>query len=134
MFTSLSMNGADEQSSINHADLTIVFTTMEHIPTLLKLAARTPLKMIVSIDDLSGEAKKILTSWADVLKIQLLEFRDRKNNFIFGLYLFLKLTGRAVEQIGKENLVEPFSATMQQIACICYTSVSSPVGNSLIHI
>jgi len=29
-----------------------------------------------------------------------------------------------VEQIGKTNVIEPFPATMEQIASICYTSVS----------
>ena len=118
----------DAQISINHAHITVIFVTKGHIPTLLKIAPKTPLKLIVCIDDLSEEAKKILTSWGDVQKVQILELRDSKNISIYDSNLFL--TSHKVEQIGKVNPIEPFPATIEQIASICYTSVSSFVTDN----
>jgi hypothetical protein len=116
------------RTSIHHAELTVIFATKEHIPTLLKLAPKTPLELIVCIDNLSNELKKILTSWADVQKVKLLELRESMIVIVHDIYFWL--TSRKVEQIGKENPVEPFPAVMEQIASICYTSVSVLIINS----
>ena len=63
--------------SINHSHLTVVFATVQHIPTLLALASKVPmLKMIVSIDDLQDEPKRILTAWGNVAKVEVTELRD----------------------------------------------------------
>ncbi|EIN07731.1 acetyl-CoA synthetase-like protein [Punctularia strigosozonata HHB-11173 SS5] len=102
---------------INHAYLTVVFVGPQHIPTVLKLAPRIPcLKMVVSLDDLSAEAKPLLTSWADSVNIKLTTLRE-------------------LEALGKENLIEPIPATPDQLATICYTSgtTSNPKGVLLTH-
>jgi len=98
---------------VKHSHLTVVFTTKEHIPTLLKLAPKTPLRMIVCIDNLSEEVKKILAAWGSIQKVKLLELRD-------------------IEQIGKANLMEPIPATSDQIASICYTSGTTNVPKGVI--
>lgn len=55
---------------INHAELTIIFSTMDHIPSLLKMASKTPLlKLIVSIDALSPEISKVFTEWGQTHNI-----------------------------------------------------------------
>jgi hypothetical protein len=46
---------------------------------LLKIAPITVLKLLVCIDDVSEETKKILTSWGDVQKVRVLELRESKN-------------------------------------------------------
>lgn len=92
------------------------------------MAPNTPLKLIVCIDNLSNEVKKILTSWADVQKVKLLELRESMIVIVHDIYF--GLTSRKVEQIGKENPVEPFPAVIEQIASICYTSVSVLIINS----
>lgn len=56
---------------INHAELTCVVASLQHIPTLLSIAPQCPgLKMIISMDalengDLPGHSKRdLLTAWA----------------------------------------------------------------------
>jgi long-chain acyl-CoA synthetase len=64
-------------SSINHAHLSVIFATANHLPSLLKLAPKCPgLKLIVSIDDLSAEAKTLATTWAQAQGIEVRELRD----------------------------------------------------------
>lgn len=53
---------------INHASLPAVVTSLNHIPTLLKLASRCPtLKLIISLDPLSNGTELPGTSKADLL-------------------------------------------------------------------
>ncbi|KAH0584041.1 hypothetical protein H2248_009615 [Termitomyces sp. 'cryptogamus'] len=102
---------------INHAHLTVIFSTSDHIPTLLKLAPKVPfVKLIVCIDDLLPEAKQILTEWAHSQNVQLKQIRE-------------------VEIDGKASPSEPIRATHTAIASICYTSgtTSNPKGVVLTH-
>ncbi|KAG6874279.1 hypothetical protein C0995_001504 [Termitomyces sp. Mi166 len=104
-------------SEINHAHLTVIFSTSDHIPTLLKLASKLPfMKLIVCIDDLTPEAKQILTEWATSQNVQLKQLRE-------------------VEIDGKVSPLEPIRATPDAVASICYTSgtTSDPKGVVLTH-
>jgi long-chain acyl-CoA synthetase len=71
-------NDADNVTSINHSQLSVVFTTRDHVETLIKLAPKVPsMKMIVCIDDLQPDVKKVLVEWAKSAGgIDLQEFRD----------------------------------------------------------
>ncbi|KII88692.1 hypothetical protein PLICRDRAFT_689891 [Plicaturopsis crispa FD-325 SS-3] len=109
--------GRDSVGDINHAHLTVIFATSQHIPTLLKLAPKVPiLKLIVSIDDLSAESKSILTTWAGVQNVQVKELRD-------------------IEELGKLHPAEPTSAKPSDIVSLCYTSgtTNNPKGVVLKH-
>ncbi|KAG6854926.1 hypothetical protein C0991_009749 [Blastosporella zonata] len=102
---------------IDHANLTVIFSTSDHIPTLLKLVHKVPkLKLIVCIDDLTPEANQILTEWAVSQSVQLKQLRE-------------------IEIYGKANLSQPIRATPHAIASICYTSgtTSNPKGVVLTH-
>lgn len=65
---------------INHANLSVVFSESDKIPTLLRLAPSVPmLKLIVCIDDLTPETNKILTEWSASQNVQLKELREREH-------------------------------------------------------
>ncbi|KAF5373058.1 hypothetical protein D9758_001668 [Tetrapyrgos nigripes] len=102
---------------IDHAHLSIVFSTPDHLPTLLKAKPKTPmLKIIVSIDALTPESKAILTQWGQAVGVKVMELSE-------------------VEALGKANLMEPIRAKPEQLASICYTSgtTSNPKGALLTH-
>ena len=73
--------------SIEHAHLSIVFSTSDHIPTLLKLASKVPmLKTIVCINIISPEAARVLKEWSQTLGLSFKLFSE-------GLWtIFLVLT------------------------------------------
>nr|GAT59645.1 acetyl-CoA synthetase-like protein [Mycena chlorophos] len=102
---------------INHSHLTVVFTTLDHVPTLLKLAPKTPcLKMIVSLDPISPETSQVFTEWGQTLNIVVKD-----------IYEF--------EALGQAHLTEPITPAVNDIAFICYTSgtTSMPKGVVLTH-
>ena len=50
--------------SINHAQITVVFSSLIHVTELLRMAPKLPkLKMIVSLDEVDEEMKRVLTGW-----------------------------------------------------------------------
>lgn len=58
--------------SINHSGLSVIFASVNHLAELVKLAPKTPhVKMIVSLDDLEPELKRVLTSWAGQHNIKI---------------------------------------------------------------
>ncbi|TEB35960.1 long-chain-fatty-acid-CoA ligase [Coprinellus micaceus] len=109
--------GKDSVGDINHSHLTVVFTSGDHVSTLLKLIPKTPtLKLIVSFDELPEEATKAFKEWAQTQGVEfqtLVEF----------------------EAIGKANVLPSIPATPNAVASICYTSGTTnlPKGVVLSH-
>jgi long-chain acyl-CoA synthetase len=102
---------------INHAQLPIIFTTPDHIPALLKMSSKIPtLKVIVSFDPLDKQVRNALSSWGETVGIQVKELSE-------------------IESYGEANLIDPFPASVDQIASLCYTSgtTSNPKGAILTH-
>ncbi|KAJ7445716.1 hypothetical protein B0H11DRAFT_1746452 [Mycena galericulata] len=108
--------GKDSVGEINHAHLTIIFSTVEHIPNLLKLGPKTPLKLIVSLDPLSPELSKVFTEWGQTHNILVKDIHE-------------------IEALGQANLIAPIPAVPSDIASICYTSgtTNMPKGVVLTH-
>jgi long-chain acyl-CoA synthetase len=108
--------------SINHANLTVVFATSDHIPTLLKLVPKVPdLKMIVCVDSVPLNVATIFREWSQSHGLVFRQFVERL--FLPFCYLLHSEIHTAVESFGKANLVEPIPAYPDLIASICYTSV-----------
>lgn len=102
---------------INHAHLSIIFATSEHISTILKLAPKlSTLKMIVCIDKLPLEAANLIREWSQTHGLKFKEFLE-------------------LEAEGKANLLQPIPATPNTVASICYTSgtTNNPKGVVLLH-
>jgi len=102
---------------INHAHLSIVFTTADHIPALLKLAPKVAvMKMIVSFDALSPDAYKAFVAWGETVGVQVKELSE-------------------LEKYGEEHLIPPLPVSPDTIASLCYTSgtTSQPKGAVLTH-
>ncbi|KII88699.1 hypothetical protein PLICRDRAFT_41910 [Plicaturopsis crispa FD-325 SS-3] len=102
---------------INHAHLTVIFVTPTQIPSLLKMAPAIPmLKLIVSVDELSPDAKRILGTWGEVQGVQVKELWE-------------------LEALGKADPVDIVEPTYEQVATLCYTSgtTSKPKGVVLTH-
>ena len=59
----------------------MIFSTSDHLPTLLKLADKTPqVKLLVSMDDLTDEAKKVLVEWGEIYGIRIMELSERASH------------------------------------------------------
>ncbi|KAF9532324.1 hypothetical protein CPB83DRAFT_847650 [Crepidotus variabilis] len=102
---------------INHAHTTVIFSTSDHIPTLIKGKVKLPnLKMIVCIDKVSRDASKLLGQWSHSQGVIFKEFAE-------------------FEAYGKANLTDPIPAHPDQIVSICYTSGTTnvPKGALLKH-
>ncbi|KAJ8519883.1 hypothetical protein ONZ45_g3204 [Pleurotus djamor] len=101
----------------NHAQCSIIFASFNHVSTLLKMADKLPyVKMVVSLDNFSPEARQVATAWGAAVNIQVKDLSD-------------------LEELGKAHLLEPTRPDPNSIACICYTSgtTSNPKGALLTH-
>ena len=66
-------------SSINHSDLSVVFAAPEHIPFLLTLSPKLPtLKMVVSIEPLEDDEKRVLNAWAKSRNLKFMDIAERE--------------------------------------------------------
>ncbi|KAI9787351.1 MAG: hypothetical protein M1816_007637 [Peltula sp. TS41687] len=108
---------------INHSALVCVVTSINHIPTLLKLKARCPtLELIVSIDPLDngerpGESKAaLLRSLAENLAVQVYDIRE-------------------VEALGRSHPLPYHAPNSEDTITISYTSgtTGNPKGVVLTH-
>ncbi|GBE82345.1 acetyl-CoA synthetase-like protein [Sparassis latifolia] len=102
---------------INHAEISVVFVTLDHIPFLLQLGPKVPtLRMIVVMDSISPESRKILGAWGQERNIIVRDILE-------------------VEELGAQNPMDPVRATPDQLATICYTSgtTGNPKGVMLTH-
>jgi long-chain acyl-CoA synthetase len=89
----------------NHAPLSVVIASADHLPTLLKNAANTPcLRYIVSMDKLPAQEATILKTWAASVGLELLLLEE-------------------LESYGQEAVdIHPRPPTAQMPATISYTS------------
>ncbi|KAJ7632188.1 hypothetical protein FB45DRAFT_1057323 [Roridomyces roridus] len=101
---------------INHAHLTIIFATLDHIPGLLKIVHKTPLKVIVSIDALTPETSRVLTEWGQVHGVLVKDLNE-------------------MVALGQANLIELLPVSPSDVASICYTSgtTNMPKGVVITH-
>lgn len=77
----------DAEYIITHANLTIIFASSQHVPTLLALGSRIPkIKVIVSIDELNTQTKNIFSTWGKERGIRVIDFKERE------LYYFAERT------------------------------------------
>lgn len=62
-------------SRIQHSSVPIIFTTVQHIPALLTLSSSLPIiKLLVCVDALNSETKKVLAAWAELTNVTVMDF------------------------------------------------------------
>lgn len=112
-------------SRITHSHVSVVFTSADHIPALLKLKPKIPmLRMIVSVDNFTPETKNILSQWGQSVDITVMDLSECEQYMVL-IESLSKTDSWIVEALGEANLVEPTIATPDQLVSICYTSASS---------
>lgn len=63
---------------MNHSEISIVFAAAEHIPQLLKLSPKLPkLKIIVAMDEVEHDTRRVLDSWAEARNIRHIDISER---------------------------------------------------------
>ncbi|KAG8887967.1 hypothetical protein FRB98_008640 [Tulasnella sp. 332] len=102
---------------INHAEISLVFSTSQHIPTLLTIAHKTPtMKTIVSMAKLHPSTKEVLSRWGKERGIEIMDLPE-------------------FEALGEKHLIAPLPVGPDTVASICYTSgtTNNPKGVVLTH-
>ncbi|RUS20683.1 hypothetical protein BC937DRAFT_94616 [Endogone sp. FLAS-F59071] len=113
---------------INHAEISIVVTSADHIAELIKLSPKiSGLKIIISMDSLEDDESKRVASNMPT-KASVLKAWAAEN----GLYVTDFLT---VEELGKKNKRKHNPPKPDDLACIMYTSGTTgvPKGAMLTH-
>ncbi|ELU37014.1 long-chain-fatty-acid-CoA ligase [Rhizoctonia solani AG-1 IA] len=99
---------------INHAELSIVFTTASHLTQLVAITAKCPvLKVIVSIDKISEQTRNTFSTWAAERGVRITTLED-------------------IEELGAQNLIAPFSPDPKSVVSICYTSGTTNVPKGVV--
>ncbi|KAI0256465.1 long-chain-fatty-acid-CoA ligase [Lactifluus subvellereus] len=109
--------GDEALFSIDHAHITLIFTTSHHLARLFKVAPRHPhLKLIVVIDELEPEAKRFADGWSHSQGVKLQQLSE-------------------LEEFGKKHHRDVSLPSPSDLATICYTSgtTSLPKGVLLTH-
>ncbi|KAG8848283.1 hypothetical protein FRB96_001256 [Tulasnella sp. 330] len=124
---------------INHAELSVVFCSANHVSDLIKNSANCPtLRVIVSFDPIDAPTKALLLEAATKTGVMIKDFRERKSSPRTCHKDESSDTGQpnlSVESEGKKNPIEPIKANLDQLASVCYTSgtTSDPKGVMLSH-
>ena len=57
-----------------------MFAASEHVPHLLKLSPKLPtLKMIISMDEASDDARRVLADWGKTRDIKIMAIEERES-------------------------------------------------------
>ncbi|GJJ11043.1 hypothetical protein Clacol_005274 [Clathrus columnatus] len=103
---------------LNHAEISILFTTIDHLPILIQEAHKlNTLRMIVIMNDLHPETERLAKKWiTKATKIRLYTFPE-------------------FESIGKQHPHKPTLPTSDQVYTLCYTSGTTglPRGAIITH-
>ncbi|KZV81333.1 acetyl-CoA synthetase-like protein [Exidia glandulosa HHB12029] len=103
---------------INHSEITVVFASEAHMPTVLNLAGQKcpKLRMIVCVDSLEPQARNALNAWGKEKGVKIVELAE-------------------LEEQGRKARVEPPKVVPEQVYSICYTSgtTGNPKGAVLTH-
>ena len=111
--------------SINHVEMTLCALSPQHIPTILKMAPKVPtLKVLVSLDPIPEEEKKILSAWGHSVGIKVIDLEEGAELAVHVHVETLMDLFLPVEQLGKVNLKAITYPNKDAVSTICYTSVS----------
>lgn len=103
---------------LNHADVPIVLTSIDKVSTLLDIASKTKLKVIIVMDmqPIDVGLLNVFVTWGAQKDITV-------------------LTLTSVLEIGKKNVIEFTPPTADDVFCLCYTSgtTGNPKGAILTH-
>ena len=107
--------------SCNHAEISIVFVGAVHLTSVLALAPRIKLKVVVSFDEPNKDTRHVVSAWAKHRGIEFFSLNERKPSAVRFDYQLTAVC--SVEALGNANLREPIPPAPEQVYSICYTSV-----------